>query len=282
MHALQDVSFSVAAGEAVALVGPNGAGKSSLLRVLAGLSTPDHGSVEIAGHGLPQQAAQAVLGLGCLVDRPGLLGGLSGHANLEVIARRHGLGGRPVTTLLERCGLDRSAWGRPVSGYSLGMRQRLGLAVALLGSPSTLLLDEPTTGIDVAGTGWLRSVLEEHVAGGGSLLLASHHLEEVERVCGSTIVLAEGRVRSTGSLAAIRAATRLAHELHPTGAVEAAAAILRAAGWLVRAHPTHLELDLTPSEAGAVSLVLAAHGIGTTRLASSEALLSRLIATDER
>lgn len=276
VRAVREVSFTVERGESVALVGANGAGKSSVLRLLAGLTRPDAGVIELGGNRLPHQAAAALLDVGCLIDRPGLLGGLSGQANLEVIARRHGLGGEPVTTILDRCGLDRRAWSRTVASYSLGMRQRLGLAVALLGQPGTLLLDEPSTGIDAAGTAWLRTVIGEQVASGGSVLIASHQLDEVERTCSSAVILQAGQVRFFGPLQPLRTATPLAHALAVTGSVEVAAAALRRHGWTLQANADHLALDLTEAEAGRLSLDLAGEGIGITRLAPTEGLLERL------
>ncbi|MCU1497457.1 MAG: transporter ATP-binding protein [Acidimicrobiales bacterium] len=278
--ALRDVSFQVGRGQAIALVGPNGAGKSTLLRIIAGIARPDRGEVEIGGRPIPEAAAQAVGDVGYLVERPGLLGGLSGHVNLEIIARRHGLGGAGVVELLDRCGIERSAQHRPVSGYSLGMRQRLGIAVALLGGPATLVLDEPATGIDAPGQAWLRDLIAAQQASGGSILLASHHLSEVERTCRGAVVLHRGEITRAGTLQELAAGVALRFAISVTGAVERAVAVLQADGMNAAAEAGRVMVDLVGEQDGRASLALARSDIGIYRMEPTEGLLERLVRED--
>ena len=267
VRALDAVSMTVLPGRATAVVGHNGAGKSSLLRILTGLVRADAGTVTILGHVVPDRIADAVPSMGALVDRPGFLGGLSGHANLEILARRHGLGGRAVHEVLDRCGIATEARGRVVSTYSLGMRQRLGLAAALLGDPPVLILDEPTNGLDPAGIAWVREVVRRCVDDGGAVLLASHLLGEVEAICDDVVVLRHGAVVHAGTMAHLLATVPVPLRLRVTGLTEAARRSLAAAGIaaeLLRGGELIVAAD--PADRRRLSLVLAADGIAVTAL----------------
>jgi ABC-2 type transport system ATP-binding protein len=275
--ALDDVSFTVAAGRVVALVGRNGAGKTTLLRLVAGLARPDRGTIEVAGRRVPDASGLACLEMGCSIEGAGFLGGLSGLANLDLIARRHGLGGQPVTSALRRCGLGTEAALRPVSTYSLGMRQRLGLAAALIGEPRLLVLDEPTNGLDPAGIAWMRDVLHEHAAQGRAALVSSHLLDEVERVADEVVILDRGRVARAGPLRDILDSSTAEVRLRVTGEGCIAAAVLRSAGLPATGSHDEVALCLPHGQLAQVTRVLAGAGIGVVRMEPTTGLLEAAV-----
>ena len=192
VRALDSVDLDVREGEIFGLLGPNGSGKTTLLRLFLGLLAPTVGRLWLFGEARPTPAALARTG--SLVEEPAFYPWLSGRRNLDVILDA----GAPITSdaignALDLVGLGGVA-GRPVTSYSLGMRQRLALALALARRPRLLLLDEPTNGLDQPGIRRLRQVLRELAAGGTTILLASHTLTEVERLCGRVAVLRAGRL----------------------------------------------------------------------------------------
>jgi ABC-2 type transport system ATP-binding protein len=200
--AVDDVDLAVAPGQVHGLLGPNGAGKTTLLRMLFGLIHPDAGSVELLGRPLDELGGEALEEVGGFVEEPAFYPYLSGRANLSLLARLDaGPSAAAVKDALARVGLERRGEDR-VAGYSTGMRQRLGLAAALLRSPRLLLLDEPTSGLDPAGTRAVASLVGELAAEEGvAVLLSSHQIGELERVCDAYTVLREGRVVWDGSAA---------------------------------------------------------------------------------
>ncbi|MBS1885910.1 MAG: ABC transporter ATP-binding protein [Actinobacteria bacterium] len=197
--AVDGVDLAVAPGEVRGLLGPNGAGKTTLLRMLFGLVAPDAGSVELLGRPAADPGGEALRDVGGFVEEPAFYPYLSGAANLSLLAR---LDGGPsaaaVTEALTRVGLD-GRGGDRVAGYSTGMKQRLGLAAALLRSPRLLLLDEPTSGLDPGGTQAVTALVRELAADGVAILLSSHQIGELERVCDTYTVMRRGRVVWDGS-----------------------------------------------------------------------------------
>jgi ABC-2 type transport system ATP-binding protein len=193
--AVDGLDITIAPGEVRGLLGPNGAGKTTLLRMLFGLIRPDRGTVELLGHTLDHLGGDVLDGVGGFVEEPSFYPYLSGRANLRLLAR---LDGRrapadEIDGALGRLDLAGRAEDR-VSGYSTGMRQRLGLAAALLRRPRLLLLDEPTSGLDPAGTRAAVALVRELAAEGVAVLLSSHQIGELEKVCDSYTVLRAGRV----------------------------------------------------------------------------------------
>jgi ABC-2 type transport system ATP-binding protein len=192
--ALDGVNLALQPGEVRGLLGPNGAGKSTLLRIVFGLVRPDAGSVQI--HARP---------IGGFVEDPSFYPYLSARANLRLLVELdHGEGARRVDEVLERVGLGRRAGDR-VSGYSTGMRQRLGIAAALLRSPRLLLLDEPTAGLDPEGARDVSTLIQELAADGAAVLVSSHQIGEIEEICHSFTMLRHGRVAWDGNAAELRA-----------------------------------------------------------------------------
>lgn len=196
--ALEGVTLSVAAGEVCALVGHNGSGKSTLLRVLATLVLPDSGTALVDGHEVVADdvAVRRRVALVTADDRSFSLR-LTGRENLELFARLHGAPQRAVGESLERVALE-GAGGDAYATYSSGMRQRLALARALLGAPSVLLLDEPFRALDEASSDTLRAVIAEAAAGGSTVLVATHHTDELGDSCHRVVQLHDGRVTYDG------------------------------------------------------------------------------------
>jgi ABC-2 type transport system ATP-binding protein len=204
--AVDELGMTVPAGEVHGLLGPNGAGKTTLLRLLFGLIAPDAGSVELLGRPLGGPGSAALDRVGGFVEDPAFYPYMSGVANLALLARLDG--GDPSRTridaALERVGLGSRGQDR-VSGYSTGMRQRLGLAAALLRVPRLLLLDEPTSGLDPAGARDVAALVRELASDGVAVLLSSHQIGELERVCDAYTFLRDGRAVWHGSAAELTA-----------------------------------------------------------------------------
>lgn len=196
--AVHDVDLTVEPGRVVGLLGPNGAGKTTTLHVLLGLAAPTAGQALVQGrrHRDLDQPARTV---GALLDAGGLHPGRTGRDHLRILALAAGLPAHRVDDVLEIVAMTPAA-DRRVRTYSLGMRQRLGLAAALLGDPAVLVLDEPANGLDPAGMRWLREMLRSFADGGGAVLLASHVLAEVTQVADDVVVLGQGRVITAGPL----------------------------------------------------------------------------------
>jgi len=190
--ALDGLSFSVTPGNVTGFVGPNGAGKSTTMRVILGLDTPDDGSATIGGRpyrGLRHPLRQ----VGSLLDAHALQPSRSGRNHLLWIARSQGLGTKRVDEVVEQAGLG-GAIRRKAGGYSLGMRQRLGLAAAMLGDPAVLMLDEPFNGLDPEGIVWMRGLLRGLAAEGRAVLVSSHLMSELQDTASHLVVIGRGRL----------------------------------------------------------------------------------------
>jgi ABC-type multidrug transport system ATPase subunit len=202
--AVDSVSLTVQRGEVYGFLGPNGAGKTTTLRMVLGLVRPTSGRATVLGE--PPGTPAAVARVGALVEGPGFYPYLSGRDNLRVMARYQGGDDRAVDAVLDR--VDLGARGRDrYSRYSLGMKQRLGVAAALLGDPDLLVLDEPTNGLDPAGMADMRALLVDVAAGGQTVVLSSHLLAEVQEVCDRVGVIAGGRLLAEGTVAELRGGT---------------------------------------------------------------------------
>ncbi|MCD6640682.1 MAG: ATP-binding cassette domain-containing protein [Nocardioides sp.] len=204
--AVDDVSFTAATGRVTGFLGPNGAGKSTTMRVMVGLTRPTHGSVTIGGERYGDLGNPG-LEVGVLLDASAQHAGRTGREILTVAARTMGLPVSRVPETLARVGLTESEAGRRVRHYSLGMRQRLGIATALIGDPHVLILDEPANGLDPAGIRWMRDLLRGFADDGGTVLLSSHLLHEIEVVADDLVVIGQGRIVAQGTKADLLAST---------------------------------------------------------------------------
>ncbi len=196
--AVDDVTFEARPGRVTGFLGPNGAGKTTVMRVLAGLTPPTSGRALVLGQpyaALPNPARH----VGLLLDAAAQHAGRTGREVLTLGAILAGVDRARVDELLTLGGLTEDEASRRVRGYSLGMRQRLGIAHALLGDPEVLVLDEPANGLDPAGIRWMRGLLRDFAARGGTVLLSSHLLNEVERVADEVVVIGRGRVLAQGT-----------------------------------------------------------------------------------
>jgi ABC-2 type transport system ATP-binding protein len=205
MIAVDHVDLEVRPGEIRGLLGPNGAGKTTLLRMLFGLVAPDAGSIELFGRPVNGSDSAPLDGVAGFVEDPSFYPYLSGRANLELLAELDGAGAQQrIDGALKRVDLLDRARDR-VSGYSSGMRQRLGIAASLLREPRLLLLDEPTSGLDPAGAREVVALLRELSSQGTAVLLSSHLIGEIETACDAFTVLARGRVVWSGTAEELRA-----------------------------------------------------------------------------
>ncbi|WP_327046910.1 ATP-binding cassette domain-containing protein [Microbispora sp. NBC_01189] len=200
VKALDDVSFTVEPGSVTGFLGPNGAGKSTALRILVGLARPSSGTATVLGRPYAEMACPG-LRVGTLLDAGARHPGRTGREVLTLGALTLGLPRARVGEVLGLVGLTEQESRRRVGGYSLGMRQRLGIAHALLGRPEALVLDEPVNGLDPQGIHWMRRLLRDLAGAGCAVLLSSHLLHEVEQVADHIVVIGRGRVLARGTAA---------------------------------------------------------------------------------
>jgi Cu-processing system ATP-binding protein len=202
--AVDALDLEVHRGETLALVGPNGSGKTTTLKALVGLVRPTSGRVLAGGFDATLEGPAARSRLGYLPQRLSFPDGASAREAMRFFARLRGADARDVDALLERVGLEGAA-ARAVDGFSGGMRQRLGLAIALLGRPLALVLDEPSAALDPTGALLVRDLIREIAAGGTTVLLSSHDLAEVAALADRIAIFVDGRLRAEGSLGHLEA-----------------------------------------------------------------------------
>jgi ABC-2 type transport system ATP-binding protein len=267
-RAVDSVDLAVGEGEVRGLLGPNGAGKTTLLRMLLGLVRPDAGSIELLDAVTHDDGAPALEGVSGFVEEPSFYPYLSGRANLEVLAELDSAGSRRrIDGVLEQVEL-RTRAGDRVSSYSSGMRQRLGIAAALMRVPRLLLLDEPTAGLDPAGVRFVCRLLGNLAEAGVAVLLSSHQIGEVEGICDSFTVLSRGRVVWEGTAAEMRAQA-------PASAYRLSTSDDRLAIELARDQPG-VQVELSPGDALTVKAPAGAMDPFVLRLAQSGVAVRRL------
>jgi ABC-2 type transport system ATP-binding protein len=199
-EALKGIDLTVTRGSIYGFIGPNGAGKTTTIRIVAGLVRPTRGEVRLHGVDLARNRLAAARGLRTLVEVPAFYPGLTGLQNLRIFATLAGADTADVARLLDRVRLT-AAKDRPVGGYSLGMRQRLGIAQALLGRPDLVVLDEPMNGLDPAGMHEMRDLIrEENRERGVTFFLSSHLLDDIQRLCDRIGILHRGRLVAEGRI----------------------------------------------------------------------------------
>jgi ABC-2 type transport system ATP-binding protein len=198
VQAVEDLSFEVEPGRVTGFLGPNGAGKSTTLRILLGLVRADRGTARFDGRRY-EQLPHASGRVGAVLEGASFHPGRSGRNHLRVLAAAGSHPDRRVDEVLDLVGLTDAA-DRRVKGYSMGMRQRLAIAAAMLGDPDVLILDEPTNGLDPPGIRWMRDLIREQAAAGNAVIVSSHLLSEVEQSVDDVVVISRGRLRAAGPL----------------------------------------------------------------------------------
>src|SRR4051795_1965214 len=247
-NAVEDVDLAVPTGSVFGFLGPNGSGKTTTIRLLLGLIGATSGSVEVLGEPMPDRWASVLPRVGALVEGPGFAPYLSGAANLRRLdsADRRADGRTRSTRIadaLDRVGLGNAA-GKKVKAYSLGMKQRLGLANALLRPRELLVLDEPTNGLDPQGTREVRALVHDLAADGTTVVVSSHLLSEVEQMCSHVGVMSAGRLVAQGSLEEVRGGAPVRVEVETADAAVAARVLTDLGLQAVAATPTGVVADL--------------------------------------
>lgn len=247
LRALDDVSFVCKPGSVTGFLGPNGAGKSTAMRIMSGLTPPTSGRATVGGvafHDIPNPGTK----VGVLLDASAQHDGRSGREILTLGAMTMGLPKSRVDEMLALVSLSETEAKRRLKNYSLGMRQRLGVAHALLGDPEILILDEPANGLDPAGIHWMRGLLRDYANRGGTVLLSSHLLHEVEVIADELILIGRGRIVAQGTKAELlQTAGTFVRAIEP----DALASALSQAG--IHATPSGdngLRTDAEPAEVG--------------------------------
>ena len=272
--AVDDVSFVAQPGRVTGFLGPNGAGKTTTMRIMVGLTPATRGRVTIGGHAyrdIPNPGRH----VGVLLDASAQHAGRTGREILALGARTMGLPASRVDEMLALVSLSDTEAKRRLKNYSLGMKQRLGIAHALLGEPSVLILDEPANGLDPAGIRWMRTLLKGYADRGGTVLLSSHLLHEVEQVADEMILIGRGRIVAQGdkqTLLSSEAASTLVTALDNA----ALSAALTAAGHTVTPAGQGLRVDTDTVSVGRVAL---SAGVVLSDLRSGSAGLEDLFLT---
>ena len=198
VRAVDDLTFDVEPGKVTGFLGPNGAGKSTTMRMVLGLDRPTHGRALVAGRPVAG-LSEPLRVVGALLDAGAVHPGRSGRNHIRVAARTHGIPDRRVDEVIDQVGLGPAAR-RRVGGYSLGMRQRLGIATALLGDPAVLMFDEPMNGLDLDGVRWIRGLVRDLADDGRTVLLSSHLMSEMEQTADHLVIIGRGRLIADASM----------------------------------------------------------------------------------
>ncbi|WP_418060147.1 ABC transporter ATP-binding protein [Pimelobacter simplex] len=255
VKAVDDLTFTVRPGAVTGFLGPNGAGKTTTLRMLLGLTRPSAGRTLVGDRPYTSYERPGTV-VGAALEASSFHPGRTGLGHLEVFAPQVGVSKQRCRQVLEAVGLDQAATKR-VGGYSLGMRQRLGLATALLADPPVIVLDEPTNGLDPEGIVWIRQLLRQFAAEGRTVLVSSHLLREVEASVDDVVVIAQGRLRHASTLAELRTrATPAAYVETPRP--DALASLAADRGWTLEADGAGTVVD----GASAAEVGAAAHATG--------------------
>ncbi len=266
--AVDGLTFTVRPGRVTGFLGPNGAGKSTTMRLVLGLDRADEGGVLIAGRRL-RELDRPLTRVGALLDASKVHSGRSARNHLRVIAAADGIGDRRVDACLELAGLGDVA-GRRIRGFSLGMRQRLGIAAALLGDPGVLLFDEQVNGLDAEGIQWVRTLMRDLAAEGRTVFVSSHLMAEMQNTADHLIVIGRGRLLADAPITDLTATASLELRV-PEPKTGPAVSLLAEAGGDVAADRTGLLVrGLTADRAGEL---LCAAGIPVIRLAERRSSL---------
>jgi ABC-2 type transport system ATP-binding protein len=263
--ALDEFDLAVPAGEVFGLLGQNGAGKTTALRCLLGLVSPTAGTCRVLGVDSGHDLHRVIKRVGALIETPGFTPTMSGRRNLAVLARLDRMGARDVTRALRNAGLDDRA-DDPVATYSLGMRQRLGIAAAMLRDPEVVVLDEPANGLDPAGIAEIRYLLVSLAREGRTVIVSSHLLDEVERVCDRVAVIDAGRCVAVGPIGDVVATAGAGTLIVGVADLVTAQHTLAAAGIKATLTDGTLRVSCAPSDAARITEILAREGLFVSEL----------------
>ncbi|MEO9323201.1 ATP-binding cassette domain-containing protein [Nocardioides sp. C4-1] len=270
--AVDDVTFSCEPGRVTGFLGPNGAGKTTTMRIMVGLTPSSRGTVTIGGLAyadIPNPGRH----VGVLLDASAQHAGRSGREILEVGARTMGLPHSRVDEMLEMVSLTDSEAKRKMRNYSLGMKQRLGLAHALLGDPEVLILDEPANGLDPAGIRWMRDLLKGYARRGGTVLLSSHLLHEVEQIADEMVLIGRGRIVAQGDKQSLLAGNGQASTIAAADDSDALWRAVQRAGLDARPEGDGFRIAATTADVGRLALE---HQVVLTELRNGAAGLEDL------
>jgi ABC-2 type transport system ATP-binding protein len=264
VSAVDDISFTAEPGRVTGFLGPNGAGKSTTMRILVGLTKATSGTTQILGRAyadLPNPGRE----VGVLLDASAQHAGRTGREILTIAQRTMGLPKSRVQTMLDQVSLTGTEADRRVRNYSLGMRQRLGIATALIGGPRVLILDEPANGLDPAGIRWMRDLLRTYANEGGTVLLSSHLLHEIEVIADDLVVIGHGHIVAQGTKASLL--QRAGTVVRASAGLPQLAAALQQKGF--DAVPNHdaLRTSADPELVGQIAL---AAGVALTELRTAD------------
>jgi ABC-2 type transport system ATP-binding protein len=261
--AVDDVSFTAAPGRVTGFLGPNGAGKSTTMRILVGLTRATSGTAVISGRRLVDLANPGTQ-VGVLLDASAQHAGRSGREILTLAQRVMGLPRTRIDEMLDLVSLTPAEAGRWVGNYSLGMRQRLGIATALIGDPEILILDEPANGLDPAGIRWMRDLLRGYADRGGTVLLSSHLLHEIEVIADDLVMIGQGRIVAQGTKADLLTSAGTVARAQDSAALAAA---IERAGLVATQDDGSVHTDATTEQVGEVAL---AAGLVLTELRAAD------------
>jgi ABC-2 type transport system ATP-binding protein len=268
--ALDGMTFTVQPGQVTGFVGPNGAGKTTTMRVILGLDAPDNGSALVGGRRYAS-LRHPLRHLGSLLDAGALQPSRTGRNHLLWLARSQGLDAARVDAVLEQAGLDKAAR-RRAGGFSLGMRQRLGIAAAMLGDPPVLMMDEPFNGMDPEGIVWMRGFLRALAAAGRAVLVSSHLMSELQDTADHLVIVGRGKVIADTSVAGLLAAASGDRALLRTTEPDRAAVVLEGAGASVTTASAGL-LTVTGLDTGQIATLLGQQAVPFSGLSAHRATL---------
>ncbi|MES0856489.1 ABC transporter ATP-binding protein [Geobacillus sp. G4] len=262
---IKGISFELHEGEVFGFLGPNGAGKTTTIRMLVGLIRPTSGTVAICGYDLHRQFTDAIRQIGCIVENPEMYPYLTGWENLEHFARMMpGIGADRIMEVAKLVGLEQRIHDR-VGTYSLGMRQRLGIAQALLGKPKVLILDEPTNGLDPAGIREMRAFIRFLAEMEGlSVLVSSHLLSEIQLMCDRVAIMAKGRLLAVDTVE--RLLNQQARVVWKAAPTDRARALLAAETEVLRADEETIVTPYEPSRLAAWNAKLVQAGVSVSEI----------------
>jgi ABC-2 type transport system ATP-binding protein len=270
--AVDRLDLSVPEGGVFGFLGPNGAGKTTTIRCILGLVRPTGGATRLLGASSRRQLAGSIHRVGSIVETPTMFPRFTGRRNLRLLARLYGIGPKAVDAALDRVGLGTRA-GDLVRTYSLGMKQRLGLAAALLKDPAVLILDEPANGLDPAGIKEVRELIRTLGAEGRTVFVSSHQLAEVQQMCDRLAIIAKGRAVASGSVAEVLASGRQGGLIVRLADLRSGLETLGRGGFQATIDDDAIRVAIAPEEAARITEVLAREGLYVSELRADEVSL---------